>query len=73
MDRWQIVGVFLILFGLVILVIMSGFIFTIIVTLLKLLAVFIGIIMIFVGVALAVGSHWMKGSRWGWGPPPSST
>ncbi len=73
MNKWQIVGVLMILLGLAVIVLLAGFIVTIIVTLLKLIAVFIGIILIVAGVALLVGRRWMKAPSWTWGPQPSST
>ncbi len=73
MNKWRIVGILLILVGITILALMSGFIIAFIVTILKLVAVFIGIVMIVVGVALLVGRHWMRGGAWRWNPPTLST
>ncbi|MGP8125817.1 MAG: hypothetical protein ACLQEQ_08165 [Nitrososphaerales archaeon] len=73
MNKWQIVGILSILIGITVLALLAGFIITIIVTLLKLIAVFVGIFMIAAGVALLLGRHWMKGGRWRWGSPTSST
>jgi multisubunit Na+/H+ antiporter MnhG subunit len=72
-SKWQIVGVLLILLGVAVLVLMGGFIIHIIETLLKLIAVLIGILMIAAGVALLVGRRWMRGRGWRWGPVTSST
>jgi multisubunit Na+/H+ antiporter MnhG subunit len=72
-SKWQIVGILLILVGVAVLVLMGGFIIHIIETLLKLIAVLIGILMIAAGVALLVGRRWMRGRAWRWGPPTSST
>ena len=73
MNKWRIVGILLILTGVTILALMSGFIIEFIVAILKLIAVFIGIVMIVAGVALLVGHRWMRGRAWRWGPPTLST
>ena len=73
MNRWRIVGILLILLGVTILALMAGFIISFIVTILKLIAVFIGIAMIAAGVALLVRRHWMRGGAWRWGQSTSST
>lgn len=59
MNKWQVAGAIAVLLGLAILVLLSGFIFTIIVTLLKLIGVFIGIVLVVAGVALLVGRRRM--------------
>jgi protein-S-isoprenylcysteine O-methyltransferase Ste14 len=60
--------------GLVILFLLSGFILTVIVTLLKLLAVAIGIILILGGIAaIFVGGRWMKRGPWWKDEAPAST
>lgn len=71
-DKWQIVGILLILVGITMLALLAGFIFTILVTLLKLIGVFAGIIMIVGGVILITGRHWIRRRTW-WGGPASST
>jgi uncharacterized membrane protein len=58
-NKWQVIGAIAILLGLAILVLLSGFIFTIIITLLKLIGVFIGIVLVLAGVALLVGRRRM--------------
>ncbi len=73
MDKWQIVGILAVLVGITLLAVLAGFIVTIIVTLLKLVAVFAGVILIAVGVALLTGRHWFRRRGWIWGPPTSST
>jgi Na+/melibiose symporter-like transporter len=73
MNTWRIVGILLILLGVTVLAIMAGFIITFIVTILKLIAVLVGIVMIAAGVALLVGRRWMRRGAWRWGPPTSST
>jgi len=73
MNKWRIVGILLILLGVTILALMTGFIIQFIVTILKLIAVLIGIAMIAAGVVLLVGRRWMGGGGWRWGPPTSST
>lgn len=64
MNKWRIVGILLILLGITILALMAGFIIAFIVTILKLIAVLIGIGMIAAGVALLVGRRWMRGGGW---------
>ena len=58
--------------GFAILALLSGFIVAFIETLLKIIAVFVGMALIVVGVVLVVGGRWI-GRRWRWGPPTSST
>jgi uncharacterized Tic20 family protein len=72
-NKWRIVGILLILVGVTVLALMAGFIITFIVTILKLIAVLVGIVMIAVGVALLTGRHWMRGGAWRRGPLTSST
>jgi uncharacterized membrane protein YczE len=72
-NKWQIVGILLILLGVTILALMAGFIIAFIVLILKLIAVLIGIVMIATGVALLVRPRRMRGGGWRWGPPTSST
>jgi predicted anti-sigma-YlaC factor YlaD len=72
-DRWNIAGVLLILVGVTILALLSGFIVDVIVKLLKLLAVFVGILLILGGVALLTGRRFMRRRKWGWGPSTAST
>ncbi|MGD1055359.1 MAG: hypothetical protein ABR867_04670 [Nitrososphaerales archaeon] len=73
MNKWRIVGILLILLGVTILALLSGFIVHILETLLKLIAVFIGIALIAAGVALLVGRRWMRGRTSRWGSPTLST
>jgi uncharacterized Tic20 family protein len=73
MSKWRIVGILLILLGVTILALMAGFIIEFIMTILKLIAVLVGILMIAVGTVLLVGRHWTRGRGWRWGPPTSST
>ena len=73
MNKWQIVGILLILLGVTILALMAGFIIAFIVTILKLIAVLLGVVMITAGVALLVGRRWKRGGTWQWGPSTSST
>jgi Na+/melibiose symporter-like transporter len=73
MNTWRIVGILLILLGVTILAIMAGFIITFIVTILKLIAVLVGIVMIAAGVALLVGRRWTRRGAWRWGSPTLST
>lgn len=72
MNRWSILGVLMILVGLVIFFVLWGFIVHIVVTLLKLLAVTIGIILVIAGVAaVAFGGRMRR--RIMWGPAPTNT
>lgn len=64
----------MIILGVVIIGVLAGFIIHIIITLLKLVAVFVGIILILGGVAaITFGSRWRNRRRWTPGPPESST
>jgi uncharacterized membrane protein HdeD (DUF308 family) len=72
-NKWRIGGILLILVGITILALMAGFIIEFIITILKLIAVLIGIIMIAAGVALLVGRRWMRRGAWRWGSPALST
>ncbi len=73
MDNWPILGIIFILVGVVILAVLSGFIVTIVVELLKLVAVFAGIVLIAIGIGMIVGRRWWWGRRARWGPPSAST
>lgn len=74
MDKWQIVGILLILIGITVLALLAGFIVTVIVTLLKLIGVFVGILLVVGGVLLLTGRHLIRRGRTWWaGPPTSST
>lgn len=73
MDKWSIVGAIMILVGLVVLFLLWGFIVTIVVTLLKLIAVAIGIVLVLGGVAMVLfGARWRR-RRVSWGQSPAST
>ena len=72
MDNWPILGIILILVGVVILAVLSGFIVTIVVELLKLVAVFAGIVLIAIGIGMILGRRWWW-RRARWGPPAAST
>ena len=71
MNNWQIVGIILTLAGVTVLALLSGFIVTIIVALLKLIAVVVGVLLIVAGVALLFGHRWVR--RRFWGTPTAST
>ena len=74
MDKWPLFGIILILVGIVVLALLSGFIVTIVITLLKLVAVFAGIVLILIGVAMILfGRRWWGRRDARWGPPPAST
>jgi len=72
-DKWQLVGILFILIGITVLALLSGFIITVIVTFLKLIAVFAGVLLIVAGAALLVGFQWMRRRKWGWSSGTSST
>jgi len=72
-NKWRIVGILLILVGVTVLALMAGFVIEFIVTILKLIAVFVGIVMIVAGVALLVGRRWMRGRAWRRDSPTLST
>ena len=74
MRRIQVVGILMILVGLAILVLLGGFIVSVIVTLAKLLLVLLGLVLVLGGLAaLFVWPMWRRrGPRW-WGEPPAST
>ena len=64
----------MILVGALILILLAGFIFSVIVTLLELLAVIIGIVLILGGLAaLLVGPRWWRRRPFGWDEHPAST
>ncbi len=54
--------------GLVILFLLRGPLYAFIVVVLDLIGIFIGILLVVVGVALILGGRWMRRrARWGWG------
>jgi hypothetical protein len=72
MNRWSVFGIVMVLVGLAILVAMWGFIVTVLVTLLQLIAVAIGIILVVGGVAaILFGGRFRR--RVFWGPAPTKT
>ncbi len=74
MDKWPVIGAVMILLGIGVLIVMSSFIVTVLVTLLQLLAVFIGICLLLGGIAMVLfGSRFAKRRREFWGPPPAQT
>lgn len=72
MNRWSVLGIIMVLVGLAIFVGLWGFIVHIVVTLLKLIAVGIGILLVLGGLAvIGLGGRWRK--RTFWGPAPTNT
>jgi hypothetical protein len=72
MNRWSVLGVLMILVGLVVLFLMWGFIVEFVETVLKIIAVVIGILLVLGGAAaIAFGGRWRK--RTVWGPAPTNT
>jgi len=72
MNRWSILGVLMILVGLVVLFLMWGFIVEFVETVLKIIAVVIGILLVLGGAAaIAFGGRWKR--RAIWGPAPTNT
>jgi hypothetical protein len=64
----------MIILGAIILVFLAGFILSVIITLLKVLAIVIGIILVMGGIAMMLfGGRWWRRGPWRWGSPPSST
>ena len=60
--------------GAIILVLLAGFILSVIITLLQVLAVVIGIFLVIGGIAVMLfGGRWWRRRSWRWGTPPSST
>ena len=74
MHRIQIGGALMIVTGVIVLILLASFIFTVIVFLLELLAVIIGIVLVLGGIAaIAVGPKWWKRRRWDWETQTQST
>lgn len=73
MDKWPVLGLVLVIIGAGVLFLLAGFIVTIILTLLKLIAVFVGIGLIVAGVVLIVSRRWLRARRVRWGPTLEST
>lgn len=63
----------MVLVGLLVLALLSGFIISVIITLLELLAVIIGIILVLGGVATIFFGRRLGRRSFDWGPPKSST
>jgi hypothetical protein len=74
MHRSQVIGVLMTLVGVALLILLAGFVVSVIVTLLELLAVIVGVILILGGIAMLIFGRriWRRGP-WGWGGPPAST
>ncbi len=64
----------MILVGVVVLALMAGFILEVIVTLLKVLAVVIGVTLVLGGIAaILFGKRWERRRRMEWGQEPAAT
>ncbi len=74
MHKVQVAGALMILVGVAVLILLAGFIVSVIVTLLELLAVIIGIVLILAGIAaLVVGPRWWRRRPFDWDEHPAST
>lgn len=63
----QIAGAVLLVLGLLVLFLLRGPLYDFIVVVLQLIGIFIGIILVVVGIALLVGGRWMRRrGPWGW-------
>lgn len=70
MHRSQVLGLLMVLVGVAVLILLAGFVVSVIVTILELLAVLLGIFLVIGGVAvLLFGRRLWRRGRWGWGPP----
>ena len=69
MRTSQVLGALMVLVGVAVLVLLSGFLAKVIVTILELLAVMVGIALVIGGLALLFFRRrtWRRGP-WGWGP-----
>ncbi len=64
----------MIILGAVILIVLSGFIVSVIITLLKILVAVVGIFLVLGGIALLIfGGRFSGVRRWGWDEHPAST
>jgi len=64
----------MIIVGAIVLVLLAGFILSVIITLLKVLAVVIGIILVIGGIAMIIfGGRWSRRRFWRWGSETSRT
>ncbi len=73
MDKRNVVGALMVILGVAVLVILASFVVTVIVDLLKLVAVGVGILLILGGLAFLFGRRWMRKGWFESGPHPSST
>ncbi len=74
MNKWPVIGALMILVGVVVLALMAGFILEVIVTLLKVLAVAIGVTLVLGGIAaILFGNRWERRRRMEWGQEPAAT
>ena len=67
----QIAGGVLTLLGLLLLFLLRDPLWKFIVVIFQLFFIFVGIVMVIVGIALLVGGRWMR--RWRWGTRPTGT
>jgi cytochrome c biogenesis protein CcdA len=64
----------MIVVGAVILVVLAGFIYHVLVTLLQLFAVVVGVVLVLGGIAMLIFGRRFWGRRnWNWGPTPPTT
>lgn len=68
MHKLQIAGVVLVLVGLFVLFLLRDPLYSFMVVVIQLIGVFIGILLVVIGVALVLGGTWMRrGPPRGWG------
>lgn len=66
MRKYQVAGAALVVLGLLILFLLRDPLYTFIVVVIELLGIFIGIILVVVGIALLIGGRWVRRGAWGW-------
>ena len=73
MQRSQVIGALMILAGVAVLILLAGFIVSVIVILLELLAVIVGVVLILGGIDMLIFGRriWRRGP-WGRGEHPAS-
>lgn len=66
MRKSEAAGGLMIVVGVLILAFLAGFIFSVLLMILELLAVIVGVVLILAGIALLVGGKWWVRRRWEW-------
>jgi hypothetical protein len=67
-NQWPILGGLMVLVGLAILILLADTVVGILEILLKVIAIFIGMMLILGGLALILGRRWIRNARWGQAP-----